>query len=124
MYGSAVSIGLIWMLVHIVVLSIGGQTHQSPVLLCRCRVPSQCRWRCIRAHCGKRLLPRIGPRWRSLGGIGLSVGTIGAIVCMEHARIVHVRLDRLSFHGVPTSNPTSWAAAPEVPPITNTLATV
>jgi len=83
MYGSAVSIGLIWMLVHIVVLLVVAKLIKAPFFFVAVGSQANVGGAASAPIVASAFSPALAPVGVLLAVLGYAVGTIGAIVCME-----------------------------------------
>ncbi len=83
MYGSAVSIGLIWMLVHIVVLLLVAKLIKAPFFFVAVGSQANVGGAASAPIVASAFSPALAPVGVLLAVLGYAVGTIGAIVCME-----------------------------------------
>ena len=83
MYGSAVSIGLIWMLVHIVVLLLVAKLIKAPFFFVAVGSQANVGGAASAPSVASAFSPALAPVGVLLAVLGYAVGTIGAIVCME-----------------------------------------
>ena len=82
-YGSAVSIGLIWMLVHIVVLLVAAKLIKAPFFFVAVGSQANVGGAASAPIVASAFSPALAPVGVLLAVLGYAVGTIGAIVCME-----------------------------------------
>ena len=83
MYGSAVSIGLMWMLVHIVVLLVVAKLIKAPFFFVAVGSQANVGGAASAPIVASAFSPALAPVGVLLAVLGYAVGTIGAIVCME-----------------------------------------
>ena len=83
MYGSAVSIGLIWMLVHIVVLLMAAKLIKAPFFFVAVGSQANVGGAASAPIVASAFSPALAPVGVLLAVLGYAVGTVGAIVCME-----------------------------------------
>jgi uncharacterized membrane protein len=83
MYGSAVSIGLLWMLVHIVVLLVVAKLIKAPFFFVAVGSQANVGGAASAPIVASAFSPALAPVGVLLAVLGYAVGTIGAIVCME-----------------------------------------
>lgn len=83
MYGSAVSIGLIWMLVHIVVLLGVAKLIRAPFFFVAVGSQANVGGAASAPIVASAFSPALAPVGVLLAVLGYAVGTIGAIFCME-----------------------------------------
>jgi uncharacterized membrane protein len=83
MYGSAVSIGLLWMLVHIVVLLVVAKFIKAPFFFVAVGSQANVGGAASAPIVASAFSPALAPVGVLLAVLGYAVGTIGAIVCME-----------------------------------------
>ena len=83
MYGSAVSIGLIWMLVHIVVLLAAAKLIKAPFFFVAVGSQANVGGAASAPIVASAFSHALAPVGVLLAVLGYAVGTIGAIVCME-----------------------------------------
>ena len=83
MYGSAVSIGLIWMLVHIAVLLLVAKLIKAPFFFVAVGSQANVGGAASAPIVASAFSPALAPVGVLLAVLGYAVGTIGAIVCME-----------------------------------------
>ena len=82
-YGSAVSIGLLWMLVHIVVLLVVAKLIRAPFFFVAVGSQANVGGAASAPIVASAFSPALAPVGVLLAVLGYAVGTIGAIVCME-----------------------------------------
>lgn len=83
MYGSAVSIGLLWMLVHIVVLLFVAKVIKAPFFFVAVGSQANVGGAASAPIVASAFSPALAPVGVLLAVLGYAVGTLGAIVCME-----------------------------------------
>ena len=83
LYGSAVSIGLLWMLVHIVVLLLVAKLIKAPFFFVAVGSQANVGGAASAPIVASAFSPALAPVGVLLAVLGYAVGTIGAIVCME-----------------------------------------
>ena len=83
MYGSAVSIGLLWMLVHIVVLLVVAKLIKAPFFFVAVGSQANVGGAASAPIVASAFSPALAPVGVLLAVLGYAVGTLGAIVCME-----------------------------------------
>lgn len=83
LYGSAVSIGLLWMLVHIVVLLVVAKLIKAPFFFVAVGSQANVGGAASAPIVASAFSPALAPVGVLLAVLGYAVGTIGAIVCME-----------------------------------------
>jgi uncharacterized membrane protein len=83
MYGSAVSIGLLWMLVHIVVLLVVAKAIRAPFFFVAVGSQANVGGAASAPIVASAFSPALAPVGVLLAVLGYAVGTLGAIVCME-----------------------------------------
>lgn len=83
MYGSAVTIGLLWMLVHIVVLLVIAKVIRAPFFFVAVGSQANVGGAASAPIVASAFSPALAPVGVLLAVLGYAVGTIGAIVCME-----------------------------------------
>ena len=83
MYGSAVSIGLLWMLVHIVVLLVVAKLVRAPFFFVAVGSQANVGGAASAPIVASAFSPALAPVGVLLAVLGYAVGTVGAIVCME-----------------------------------------
>ena len=83
MYGSAVTIGLLWMLVHIVVLLVVAKLIRAPFFFVAVGSQANVGGAASAPIVASAFSPALAPVGVLLAVLGYAVGTIGAIVCME-----------------------------------------
>jgi uncharacterized membrane protein len=82
-YGSAVSIGLLWMLVHIIVLLVVAKLIRAPFFFVAVGSQANVGGAASAPIVASAFSPALAPVGVLLAVLGYAVGTIGAIVCME-----------------------------------------
>ena len=82
-YGSAVSIGLLWMLVHIVVLLVVAKIIRAPFFFVAVGSQANVGGAASAPIVASAFSPALAPVGVLLAVLGYAVGTVGAIVCME-----------------------------------------
>ncbi|MDA0939373.1 MAG: DUF819 family protein [Bacteroidetes bacterium] len=90
MYGSAVSIGLLWMLVHIVVLLVVAKLIKAPFFFVAVGSQANVGGAASAPIVASAFSPALAPVGVLLAVLGYAVGTIGAIVCMEWMHLLSV----------------------------------
>ena len=83
MYGSAVSIGLLWMLVHIVVLLVVAKFIKAPFFFVAVGSQANVGGAASAPIVASAFSPALAPVGVLLAVLGYAVGTVGAIICME-----------------------------------------
>ena len=83
LYGSAVSIGLLWMLVHIVVLLAVAKWIRAPFFFVAVGSQANVGGAASAPIVASAFSPALAPVGVLLAVLGYAVGTVGAIVCME-----------------------------------------
>ena len=83
MYGSAVSIGLLWMLVHIVVLLVVAKLIKAPFFFVAVGSQANVGGAASAPIVASAFSPALAPVGVLLAVLGYAVGTVGAIICME-----------------------------------------
>ena len=83
MYGSAVTIGLLWMLVHIVVLLVVAKLIRAPFFFVAVGSQANVGGAASAPIVASAFSPALAPVGVLLAVLGYAVGTVGAIVCME-----------------------------------------
>ncbi len=83
MYGSAVTIGLLWMLVHIVVLLVVAKLIRAPFFLVAVGSQANVGGAASAPIVASAFSPALAPVGVLLAVLGYAVGTVGAILCME-----------------------------------------
>ena len=83
LYGSAVSIGLLWMLVHIVVLLVVAKLIKAPFFFVAVGSQANVGGAASAPIVASAFSPALAPVGVLLAVLGYAIGTIGAIVCME-----------------------------------------
>ena len=83
MYGSALSIGLFWMLVHIVVLLVVAKAIRAPFFFVAVGSQANVGGAASAPIVASAFSPALAPVGVLLAVLGYAVGTLGAIVCME-----------------------------------------
>ena len=83
LYGSAVSIGLLWMFVHIVVLLVVAKLIKAPFFFVAVGSQANVGGAASAPIVASAFSPALAPVGVLLAVLGYAVGTIGAIVCME-----------------------------------------
>ena len=83
LYGSAVSIGLLWMLVHIIVLLVVAKLIKAPFFFVAVGSQANVGGAASAPIVASAFSPALAPVGVLLAVLGYAVGTIGAIVCME-----------------------------------------
>jgi uncharacterized membrane protein len=83
MYGSAVTIGLLWMLVHIVVLLVVAKLIKAPFFFVAVGSQANVGGAASAPIVASAFSPALAPVGVLLAVLGYAVGTVGAIVCME-----------------------------------------
>ena len=83
MYGSAVTIGLLWMLVHIVVLLVVAKLIRAPFFFVAVGSQANVGGAACDPIVASALSPALAPVGVLLAVLGYAVGTVGAILCME-----------------------------------------
>jgi len=83
LYGPAVSIGLLWMLVHIVVLLVVAKWIQAPFFFVAVGSQANVGGAASAPIVASAFSPALAPVGVLLAVLGYAVGTVGAIVCME-----------------------------------------
>ena len=83
LYGNAVSIGLLWMLVHIVVLLVVAKLIKAPFFFVAVGSQANVGGAASAPIVASAFSPALAPVGVLLAVLGYAVGTIGAIVCME-----------------------------------------
>jgi uncharacterized membrane protein len=88
MYGSAVSIGLLWMLVHIVVLLVVAKLVKAPFFFVAVGSQANVGGAASAPIVASAFSPALAPVGVLLAVLGYAVGTLGAIVCMEWMHVL------------------------------------
>ena len=83
MYGSAVTIGLLWMLVHIVVLLVVAKLIRAPFFFVAVGSQANVGGAASAPIVASAFSPALAPVGVLLAVLGYAVGTVGAILCME-----------------------------------------
>jgi uncharacterized membrane protein len=83
MYGSAVTIGLLWMLVHIAVLLVVAKLIKAPFFFVAVGSQANVGGAASAPIVASAFSPALAPVGVLLAVLGYAVGTVGAIVCME-----------------------------------------
>ncbi|HCC65052.1 MAG TPA: hypothetical protein DEP62_07525 [Flavobacteriales bacterium] len=83
MYGSAVTIGLLWMLVHIVVLLVMAKLIRAPFFFVAVGSQANVGGAASAPIVASAFSPALAPVGVLLAVLGYAVGTVGAILCME-----------------------------------------
>ena len=83
MYGSAVTIGLLWMLVHIVVLLVVAKLIRAPFFFVAVGSQANVGGAASAPIVASAFSPVLAPVGVLLAVLGYAVGTVGAILCME-----------------------------------------
>jgi len=83
MYGSAVTIGLLWMLVHIVVLLVIAKLIRAPFFFVAVGSQANVGGAASAPIVASAFSPSLAPVGVLLAVLGYAVGTVGAILCME-----------------------------------------
>ena len=83
LYGSAVSIGLLWMLVHIVILLLVAKWVKAPFFFVAVGSQANVGGAASAPIVASAFSPALAPVGVLLAVLGYAIGTIGAIVCME-----------------------------------------
>jgi uncharacterized membrane protein len=83
LYGPAVSIGLLWMLVHIVVLLVVAKWIRAPFFFVAVGSQANVGGAASAPIVASAFSPALAPVGVLLAVLGYAVGTVGAIVCME-----------------------------------------
>jgi uncharacterized membrane protein len=83
MYGSAVTIGLLWMLVHIVVLLVVAKQIRAPFFFVAVGSQANVGGAASAPIVASAFSPALAPVGVLLAVLGYAVGTVGAILCME-----------------------------------------
>lgn len=83
LYGSAVNIGLLWMLVHIIVLLVVAKLIKAPFFFVAVGSQANVGGAASAPIVASAFSPALAPVGVLLAVLGYAVGTIGAIVCME-----------------------------------------
>jgi uncharacterized membrane protein len=83
MYGSAVTIGLLWMLVHIVVLLVVAKLIRAPFFFVAVGSQANVGGAASAPIVASAFSPSLAPVGVLLAVLGYAVGTVGAILCME-----------------------------------------
>ena len=87
-YGSAVSIGLLWMLVHIVVLLVVAKIIRAPFFFVAVGSQANVGGAASAPIVASAFSPALAPVGVLLAVLGYAVGTVGAIVCMEWMHVI------------------------------------
>ena len=83
MYGSAVTIGLLWMFVHIVVLLVVAKLIRAPFFFVAVGSQANVGGAASAPIVASAFSPALAPVGVLLAVLGYAVGTVGAILCME-----------------------------------------
>ena len=83
MYGSAVTIGLLWMLVHIVVLLVVAKLIRAPFFFVAVGSQANVGGAASAPIVASAFSPALAPVGVLLAVLGYAVGTVGAILCMD-----------------------------------------
>ena len=83
MYGNAVTIGLLWMLIHIVVLLVVAKLIRAPFFFVAVGSQANVGGAASAPIVASAFSPALAPVGVLLAVLGYAVGTVGAIVCME-----------------------------------------
>lgn len=87
-YGSAVTIGLVWMFVHIVVLMTTAKLIKAPFFFVAVGSQANVGGAASAPIVASAFSPALAPVGVLLAVLGYAVGTVGAIVCMEWMHLV------------------------------------
>ncbi|MDA0728633.1 MAG: DUF819 family protein [Bacteroidetes bacterium] len=87
-YGAAVTIGLVWMLVHIVVLLATAKIIRAPFFFVAVGSQANVGGAASAPIVASAFSPALAPVGVLLAVLGYAVGTVGAIVCMEWMHLV------------------------------------